>query len=646
MKMNFKIILVGGLAVFFGVFAIAVFLPGLMTSTPTTIAHPYTDEQLAGRRVYYSNGCIYCHTQYVRGEDTAMGAVSVRGNYAFDLPLLFGSERTGPDLSYIGRKRSAAWDIAHLREPRELSPLSIMPSFEFLSEEELEVLAAYLFALGDRVAQERMIPPPPPYEGKSDPSEAAMVGVPEGGLTDGWAAWRKGGFQDGKELYVARCMPCHGCAGNGLGGYAGTMSVTPADFTQEPYRSMPADQWFWHVSEGLPGTLMPTWEASLSESRRWSVIRYVRTIFSEPVMRDPLAGRPTGDYAGLKNPLDSSYSVLDEGKTIYTRDCMICHGVAGRGDGIYSARLQPPPPDFADDKYGTLFEPIFTDADYYWRISEGLPWTAMPPWKIHYSSDDRWKLVHYVRTALTRTEFFPQGEAPSFEFPETYKTERIPEGASFARGRAHYLRHCAHCHGLAGDGAGTLAAGLVPPPFDFRVLAGMKVTPEFEAEYHAMMTFSIPGSAMPVWAEFLPERERWDILRYLLDAFVTGRPSKESVETKGTVPAEFATISEALWLGTGHEISTENGTALYAANCATCHGSGGAGSGPGAAGGASGGPAAFPPDLPLGYVLWRVAEGVPGTTMYAFGPDLSEAESWDVAMHVRHLTGGYGGGGS
>ena len=94
-----------------------------------------------------------------------MGAVSQGGDYVFDNPMILGSERTGPDLSYIGRKRSEAWEIEHLKDPRALSPLSIMPNFAFLSDDELKALAAYLFSLGDRVAQCRMILPPAAYAG-------------------------------------------------------------------------------------------------------------------------------------------------------------------------------------------------------------------------------------------------------------------------------------------------------------------------------------------------------------------------------------------------------------------------------------------------------------------------------------------------
>ncbi len=638
MKMTFRFILVGGLAVFFAVVAMVVFMPSMMSSPPTTVAHPYTDEQRAGRELFYSNGCIYCHTQYVRAEDTAMGPVSVRGNYTFDRPMLFGSERTGPDLSYIGRKRSEAWEIGHLRDPRAFSPLSIMPSFEFLSDGELKAVAAYLFALGDRVSQERMILPPPSYQDVSDPAAESTVAPEPADNANGWPSWRKAGLQEGKELFESRCLPCHGCAGNGLGSYAGTMAVTPADLTQEPFRSMPPEQWFWHVSEGLPGTLMPTWKASLSDTQLWSVIRYVRTMFSRPVMRDPLEGNPTGEYAGLTNAVESTYEVLDEGKAIFTRECMICHGDGGRGDGRYATHLEPPPPDFGDASYGTLFDPTTDDADYFWRISEGLPWTAMPAWKVHYSVEDRWKLVHYIRTFLTRTEFFPSGEAPGFEFPETYKSQSVPEGVSFERGRRSYAANCAHCHGLAGDGGGWNAQGLIPPPADLRAMAGMKVTADLEREHLAKITFGIPGGTMPVWGEFLPEAERWDLVEYIMRSFVEGRPTPRSALGDGAVSAEFAMLSEDYWLGAGHDISTQRGESLYSRYCSTCHGSDGAGDGPGTAGNASGSPAAFPSGLRLEYAMWRIWKGVPETTMYPFDGMLSEAEMWDLAARVRRLS--------
>lgn len=648
MKMTFRLTVIGGLIVFFSVVTAAVFIPGLVWNPPQTIdAHPYTDEQTRGREIFYSNGCNYCHTQYVRAEDTGMGEVSDGGNYVFDNPMILGSERTGPDLSYIGRKRSEAWEIDHWKDPRQMSPLSIMPSFEFLSDDELQAMAAYLFNLGDRVAAEFMIRPPAPYVDVASTNEIPAVQPASGDQPQGWSSWQDAGLQEGKELYVVRCMTCHGCAGNGLGTYAGTLVVTPADYKQDPFRNMPPDQWFWHVSEGVQGSVMPPWKESMTEDERWKVIDYVRQIFARPVERDPDEGDPPGDYANLNNPVELTVQVLDEGKAIFIRECRVCHGDAGTGHGPYRSGLQPLPPDFSDGSYGTLQNPSFTDADYFWRISEGLPWSAMPTWKLRYSEEDRWKVVHYLRAIFTQTEERPpeppQGQ--NFDFPEIFQSQSMPDSASYENGKKIFLQRCAHCHGLAGDGQGWDGLYLNPQPANFHDMAGMQMSQQGQAEHLAKVTFGIQDTAMPTWGEVMPLNDRWDVIKYLMATYMMGKPVTGSVYGDGTVAATFVTLSQDNWLAEGHVISSTHGADLYQKYCATCHGQDGQGNGPGTEGNPSGSPAPLPADMGEPYIMWRMWEGVPDTIMPPFNWLLSETEMWDILAHVQQLTASQQGGG-
>lgn len=643
MRMTFKIIVFGGMIVFLAVVTAVVFVPKLVYNPPrTVIAHEYTDLQERGRELFYSNGCNYCHTQYVREEDTAMGRVSEGGDYYFDNPMILGSERTGPDLSYIGRKRSEAWEIRHWQNPREMSPLSIMASFEFIPEADLETMAAYIFNLGDRVAAERMILPPAAYANQTDPLQLPMEATGSD-QPQGWPTWRAAQLQQGKETYVANCLTCHGCAGNGLGSYAGTLIVTPADFKQDPFQKMPDDQWFWHVSEGIQGTVMPPWKESLSEAERWDVIRYVKDIFARPVMHDPDEGDPPTEYAGMTNPLEPTVETLDAGKTTFTRECMVCHGDAGRGQGPFRDFLQPGPPDFGDGSYGD-----YTDADYFWRISEGVPWTAMPSWKVEYAEEERWQLVYYIRTIFTQTLDRPPepSEANSFIYPDFFKESmRFPEDVSFDRGRIYFLQNCSHCHGLIGDGKGWDGEYLNPQPADFRSMAGMTMQPEAQGEHIAKVSFGIKDTAMPVWGEWLPLEQRWDAVKYLMGAFMAGKPVTSSVFDSGQVPVSFVTVSSDVYISEGHTISVTLGTQLYGQYCATCHGDNGQGNGPGTQGNASQGPAAFPTDMGEPYIRWRIHEGVPESIMYPFKWLLSDSDMWDITVYLDNLTSSNHGGG-
>jgi mono/diheme cytochrome c family protein len=643
-KMTFTTIVVGGLIVFFAVVSVAVFVPTLIWNPPqTTAAHPYTAEQQRGRELFYSNGCNYCHTQYVRAEDTGMGPVSEGGNYVFDNPMILGSERTGPDLSYVGRKRSEAWEIDHLKDPRQFSPLSIMPSFEFLPEQDLKAVAAYLFALGDRVTQQRMILPPDAYAGKTDPIPYPAVTPVPGDQPQGWLTWLASGLQEGKELYVGHCLTCHGCSGNGLGSYGGTMVVTPADFKQEPFRNMPGDQWFWHVSEGLPGTLMPTWKASLTEDQIWKVIRYIQQIFARPIMRDPDEGDPGGEYANLTNPVPTTVDTLEDGKAIFTRECMVCHGATGRGGGPYAGGLQPSPPDFSDSgHYGTVQDPKFTDSDYYWRISEGLPWSAMQAWKLQYSEEDRWKVVHYIRVNFTQTEQRPAMNEVPTQYPEVYRSKTLPENASFERGREQYLTMCADCHGLSGQGDGWNGQYLNEQMVS---LTDARLRAMSDSELFAKVTFGAENTAMPAWSEFMPESQRWDTIKYIKEAFVTGRPSPTSAYGNGEIAGNVMTLSQDNWIGEGHVISTTHGADIYAIYCTTCHGDAGKGNGPGASHLPQGGPAPYPADMGSAYIFWRTWEGVPESVMYPWQWLLHEDDIWDVTSYVNGFNSTKKGGG-
>jgi cbb3-type cytochrome c oxidase subunit II len=648
MKMSFKVILWGGLAVFFAVVTVVVFTPVAIWKPPTTIiAHPYTPEQELGRVLFYSNGCNYCHTQYVRDVDNGMGPVSDGGSYNNDNPMILGSERTGPDLSYIGRKRAQQWEIDHLKDPRQYSPLSVMPRFAFLPDSDLRAISEYLYYLGDRNAAEFMVEPPTEYQTvASPPSQRALQSTNASAPAQGWPTFKEAGLYEGKQIYVSHCMTCHGCAGNGLGTYGGTLIVTPVNFKADPFRNMPDDQWFWHVSEGVQGTVMPPWKESLTESQRWNVIHYVQQVYAQTFERDPDEGDVPAEY-DKTNPLPVTIDNIDAGKRIWNRECAVCHGDAAHGEGVYRQGIEPVPPDFsAHADYAD-----FTDGDYFWRISEGVPWTAMPTWKLVYNETERWQLVIYIRTMFTQTTTPPTqpSEADKITTNDVLRKQALPKSASFDAGRQQFLQMCAHCHGLAGDGAGWDGGYLNPKPANLqRKLAS---TVPGIAENYDGITFSklangMRDTAMPTWGEFLNTRMRWDDVKYLKDSFTTGIPaeSNKSHYGKGDVPIAYVRTDTGIFQDEIAAITPSDGKPVYEQYCATCHGAKGLGDGPGAKALPGGPPAPLPKDMNYPYIFSAVRGGISHTMMYGFQPLLTETEIWNVTAYTVELTGGKFGG--
>jgi len=96
---------------------------------------------MEGRDVYIREGCHVCHTQMVRplrAETARYGHYSVGGESVWDHPFLWGSKRTGPDLARVGGRYSDQWHRAHLINPRDVVPESIMPSYPWLETTALD----------------------------------------------------------------------------------------------------------------------------------------------------------------------------------------------------------------------------------------------------------------------------------------------------------------------------------------------------------------------------------------------------------------------------------------------------------------------------------------------------------------------------
>lgn len=128
------VILIGGIVEFVPTF--------LVKSNIPTIASvkPYTPLELQGRDIYIREACNSCHSQLVRpfrSETERYGEYSKAGEYVYDHPFLWGSKRTGPDLHRVGGKYPNSWHYLHMENPRSMSPGSLMPTYPWLLENDL-----------------------------------------------------------------------------------------------------------------------------------------------------------------------------------------------------------------------------------------------------------------------------------------------------------------------------------------------------------------------------------------------------------------------------------------------------------------------------------------------------------------------------
>ena len=102
------------------------------------------------------------------------------------------------------------------------------------------------------------------------PKEAKAITNPVNKIQRGVSAVR------GKKIFKTRCMICHGPKGIGDGPGGKALDPRPQNLTLPMVKNQTDGELFWKVSMGR--NAMIKWGPILSESERWDVINYVRTL--------------------------------------------------------------------------------------------------------------------------------------------------------------------------------------------------------------------------------------------------------------------------------------------------------------------------------------------------------------------------------
>ena len=100
--------------------------------------------------------------------------------------------------------------------------------------------------------------------------------------------------------------------------------------------------------------------------------------------------------AFLRNPIPRSADSIARGRQLFQKNCAVCHGAEGRGDGMVAAAL----PQRPDDLSKIAPPPIFPDGVVAYRIINGVK--MMPAFKSTLSENEIWDLLNFIRSLAVK----------------------------------------------------------------------------------------------------------------------------------------------------------------------------------------------------------------------------------------------------
>ena len=313
-RMDGKTVFLGAVTVFSSIMFVVIALPFLTFNPPRSAdARPLTAQEERGRALYASNGCLYCHSQYLRPQDwtgvgsfRTVGRVAQAGDYFFQQTLMLGTERTGPDLSQEGGVHTDEWHLAHFYNPRWTYPKSIMPQFSFYyntsadgavsQRQEIDDLIAYVQSLGGQAAVERTARQRALKTRLLDERAKGNEAVIHEWFQPTWRNVSNPmppsirSLTHGKQVFTTNCVGCHGLTGDGKGPATYFISnPAPRNFTDASQQLYFSDgELYDAILFGVDGTAMPPWGDVLTVNDIWDTVNFIRTIPNGGLRSDEL----------------------------------------------------------------------------------------------------------------------------------------------------------------------------------------------------------------------------------------------------------------------------------------------------------------------------------------------------------------------
>jgi mono/diheme cytochrome c family protein len=208
---------------------------------------------------------------------------------------------------------------------------------------------------------------------------------------------------------------------------------------------------------------------------------------------------------------------VQQGKIVYEKYCVLCHGEQGDGKGHFSEATTPVPRDFRQGTFKWRSTPsgaLPTDGDLERVLVTGLYGTSMSSFSTTLSHAQRLDVVAYIKT------FSPRFAAEKPQTPITIPPEPPYTPASVTRGEVVYQKfNCAQCHGDGAEGDGPSADDLMDdwgnPIVPYDLTEGHIKCGDSGPNIYRVFIGGLNGTPMPSFADSISPDEAWDLVHFI-----------------------------------------------------------------------------------------------------------------------------------
>ena len=294
-------------------------------------------------------------------------------------------------------------------------------------------------------------------------------------------------LDDAMTIYAENCSVCHGLSGEGIG-------ATPP-LNNPALLTMPYEDLYKTIARGRYQTAMPAWAIEdggpLSDYQIDELVTLILhgdwRVTSDRVVNlglAPLVPFITEPDPALLAEIGSlpDGATLQAAVTLFSANCVSCHGADGLGTGIAPALNAPAVREKTAEEITRI-------------ITYGNTGTLMAGWGNILASEE----IAALASLVQRWDEIPLGTIPAPNVPISVTEESLAQGSQL------FAANCSRCHGPEGQGT-PRAPSLNVKSF---------LTNTNDQAIQQIITLGVPGTAMHTWGDRMTDTEIQAIVGFI-----------------------------------------------------------------------------------------------------------------------------------